>query len=63
MYDSDMTAPFDFETTATYSCDDGYGLSGDTLVRTCESAGWSGSASICQRECLIEVKIICTYGV
>ena len=51
MYDPDMTAPFDFGTTATYSCDSGYGLSGGTSVRTCESEGWSGSAPTCQGEC------------
>ena len=51
MYDSDMSAPFDFRTTATYDCDSGYGLSGGTSVRTCESEGWSGSAPTCQREC------------
>ena len=58
MYDSDMTAPFDFETTATYICDAGYGLGGDTFVRTCDSAGWSESAPIiCQRECCQKIYI------
>ena len=35
-YDPDTTPPFDFETTATYSCDTGYGLSpSGTSFRSC----------------------------
>ena len=34
--------------TATYSCNTGYNLVGDS-IRTCQAEGiWSGSASTCQ---------------
>ena len=54
-YNSDTTAPHDFMTTATYTCnttDYGLSTSGDR-VRTCvgSSAGpgeWSGTAPICE---------------
>ena len=37
-----------FQQTATYSCDTGYGLVGDS-TRTCQATGnWSGSAPTCQ---------------
>ena len=37
-----------FRQTATYSCDTGYGLVGDS-ARTCQATGnWSGSAPACQ---------------
>ncbi len=43
-------------TVATYTCDTGYTLSGDT-TRTCGSAGvWSGSAPTCQGK---EYKLVC----
>ncbi|CAI8036485.1 CUB and sushi domain-containing protein 3, partial [Geodia barretti] len=36
-----------FTSTATYSCNDGYSLVGDT-TRTCEASGlWSGTAPLC----------------
>ena len=36
------------DTVATYTCDTGYTLNGDT-TRACESGGmWSGSAPVCQ---------------
>ena len=39
-----------FGQTATYSCNTGYNLVGDS-TRTCQATGvWSGSASICQSE-------------
>ena len=50
---SDSVAPFDLATTATYSCDSGYGLMGGDTVRTCEENGgsvigaWSGMAPSC----------------
>ena len=52
-FTGDMASPFDYQTTATYSCDPGYGLSGGDRVRTCVASSlgggeWSGSAPICQ---------------
>ena len=50
----DMLAFFDFPTTATYVCDFGYGIRGNTSVRTCvaESIGvfgvWNGTAPSCE---------------
>ena len=53
-YTTDTTAPFDYQTTATYSCDNGFRLSavGNT-IRNCvgSNAGpgeWSGAAPICE---------------
>ena len=49
----DNTAPFDFGTNATYSCDSGFGLSGEDTVRTCDGDGsspkgeWTGDAPTC----------------
>ena len=38
-----------FEQNATYSCNTGYNLVGDS-TRTCQATGqWSGSAPTCQR--------------
>ena len=48
----DRTSPFDFGTTATYSCNEGYYLQGED-VRTCVEDGsgvngiWSGSTPRC----------------
>ncbi len=51
---STITAPtFELSTTASYSCNTGYGLSGSQVTRTCEadamslSASWSGEALSC----------------
>ena len=42
------TAGTTFEQTATYSCDTGFNLMGDT-TRTCQATGvWSGNAPTCQ---------------
>ena len=54
-YAPDTTAPFDPETTATYRCNNGFGLSGGDRVRTCSSAPlgggvWSGIALTCDGE-------------
>ena len=44
----DHIAGTTFGQTATYSCDTGYNLVGDS-TRTCQAAGeWSGSAPTCQ---------------
>ena len=53
-FSSDRIAPFEFGTTATYSCDNGYMLTGGDTVRTCAGDGssdigaWSGAAPTCQ---------------
>ena len=40
--------------TATYSCNPGYNLVGDS-IRTCQATGvWSGSAPTCQRMLLLK---------
>ncbi len=55
-FDVDTTAPFDFGTTATYSCNDGFFLEGNT-VRNCEGDGsrrtglWDGTAPVCTGMC------------
>ena len=44
----DDSAGTTFEQTATYSCNAGYNLVGDS-TRTCQANGvWSGSAPTCQ---------------
>ena len=51
-YTPDTTSPFDFGTTATYSCDDGFFIVGNS-AQTCDGDGsgvggvWSGSAPVC----------------
>lgn len=50
-YATDMDPEFDGETTATYSCVEGYGLNGGDVMRTCEGSpigSWSGSAPTCE---------------
>ena len=51
-YAADTTSPFDYQTTAIYSCDTGYGLSIDDSVRTCVSSGgpgeWNGTEPTCE---------------
>ncbi len=47
------TPPFDYGTTATYQCNNGYSLASGDRVRTCTSNGtssvgqWSGTAPVC----------------
>ena len=47
-------SPFSFGTEATYSCDDGYGLTSENRTRTCDGSGsspvgvWSGSVPTCE---------------
>ncbi len=53
----DTTSPYDYQTTATYVCIEGYGLFGGDRTRQCisESANigqWSGIAPMCESECL-----------
>ena len=53
-YFTDMTIPFDFGTVATYSCEDGYGLSGGDMASTCGgdytsiTGVWSGTPPTCE---------------
>ncbi len=53
IYTTDTVAPFDYQTTATYSCDNGFRLSvvGNTINCVGSHAGpgeWSGAAPICE---------------
>ena len=50
-YTPDNTAPFIYQTSAVYSCNDGYGLSVAT-TRTCVASDlgggmWNGTAPTC----------------
>ena len=52
-YVTDTSSPFDYQTTATYSCVAGFGLFGGDTMRACvkSSSGpgdWSGTAPICE---------------
>ena len=53
-----------FGETATYICNTGYNLVGDS-TRTCEAAGqWSGSEPTCERMLLLNTHLplsICSY--
>ena len=54
VYASDTTAPYDFGTTATHSCNSGYSLVG-VEVRTCGgdgssvTGGWDSREPTCER--------------
>ena len=54
VYASDTTAPYDFGTTATHSCNSGYSLVGFE-VRTCGgdgssvTGGWDSRETTCER--------------
>ncbi len=52
-YTTDTTAPFDYQTTATYSCDAGFRLSIGYTARSCVGSTngpgiWSGTAPTCE---------------
>ena len=54
-YSPDITSPYNYQTTATYSCVEGFGLLGGDKTRQCNSpsagnAGWSGTAPTCESE-------------
>ena len=52
------TAGTTYQLTATYSCDTGYNLVGDS-TRTCQATGvWSGRESICQGMLLLEYYVL-----
>ena len=56
----DLTSGTTFGQTATYSCNTGYNLVGDS-TRTCQATGvWSGSAPTCQGT-LLKDYFICVY--
>ncbi len=66
-YATDTTSPFDYQTTATYSCDTGYGMSGGDTVRTCVSstAGpgeWSGTVPTCEGVYSCVSNLVINYG-
>ena len=54
MYSTTVTSEATYNTTATYSCDVGFGLSGGEEERECEGDGfslegmWSGDAPTCE---------------
>ena len=59
----DHTAGTPFGQTATYSCNTGYNLVGDS-TRTCQATGnWSGSEPTCQSMLLKDdlTLLICAY--
>ena len=51
-YSTDTTAPFDYGTVVTFTCNTGFSLSGDSM-RSCggdgssQSGVWSGSSPVC----------------
>ena len=61
LYASDTTAPYDFETTATHSCNPGYFLVGEK-TRSCGGNGssttgeWDLSEPSCGEECKSAIK-------
>ena len=56
------TAGTTFGQTATYSCNTGYNLVGDS-TRTCQATGaWSGSAPTCQSMLLFSIIIHLTQA-
>ena len=49
-YDPDMIAPYDVDTVATHTCNEGFVLVAGSETRVCLLAGrWSGLARVCQR--------------
>ena len=58
-YNMGTASPRPVNTVATYTCDTGFTLNGDT-TRTCGSDGvWSGSYPTCQRELMDFVLYFC----
>ncbi len=61
-YDPDLTAPYEFGTTATYICTTGFGLFGGSRTRECVvsslgGGGWSGTTPTCGSELITEVSL------
>lgn len=53
VFNPDTTSPYDYQTTATYGCVEGYGLFGGYTTRQCESGSdstgsWSGKPPMCE---------------
>ena len=49
-YGPDMIAPYDVDTVATHTCNEGFVLVAGSETRVCLLAGrWSGLARVCQR--------------
>lgn len=64
---SDTTPQYEYQTTATYICSTGYGLSGGTSIRTCEgsTAGpgeWDGLAPSCEGRRIKDFANHCNSG-
>ena len=63
-YSPDTTAPHNFGTVATFSCNTGFSLSGGS-TRTCGGDGssqngvWSGSSPVCVGELLFPQLVKC----
>ena len=62
-YDPAGTAPFSYNTVATYSCDPGFSLQGSP-TRTCTGDGTSvdgmfdGTSPICARKLIVECECV-----
>ena len=62
-FSTDSLAPFSLTTTATYTCNEGYGLSGGSTTRTCgpnavntnPEGTWSESAPTCEGELVCRI--------
>ncbi len=56
VYSAASSAPYEFGTTATYSCNTGYGLTGGDAVLSCDGDGdspagvWNGTIVTCEGE-------------
>ena len=57
-YSSDTTSPFDFETTATFTCNEGFFIEGEP-TRSCAGDGssingmWNGASPFCAGMCAV----------
>lgn len=55
----DTTAFFEFGTTATYVCNPGFGITGESPVRTCDgdhtstTGAWTETAPTCDRRFML----------
>ena len=63
-YSTGTDAPFDYLTTATYCCVEGYGLSGVDTIRTCISSPdgpgvWNGIAPTCEGIPMLSLNQMC----